>query len=53
MSPIAEDPGTKANSVHVQFYAINAYDKATGKFLCSDHNMTGIPTIPPTSPLGL
>lgn len=53
MGPIAEDPGNKSNSAHVQFYAINAYDKATGKFLCSDNNMTGIPTIPPQSPLGI
>lgn len=52
MGPIDEDPGTKQNTFHIQFYCAQAYDKTTGRFICSDATMTGIPSIPPVSPLG-
>lgn len=53
VGPDNEDPGTRVNKVHVQFHALRAWDPVTGGHKLSDANMTGVPAVPPTSPLGV
>lgn len=51
MGPDEFDMGTKANKVHVQFHAARTYKD--GKWTLYDHDMTGIPLLPPTGILGV
>lgn len=52
IGPHKESPGTKANTVHVQFYAWQKYDPSTGRMKLGDNDMAGVPSVPPVSPLG-
>lgn len=53
LGPDEEEPGTGVNKIHFTFQAFRAYDGSTGAFTLFDENMSGIPTIPPTTPLGV
>lgn len=53
LGPDQENPGTKVNKVHFQFQAMRAWNPSTGGHGLGDTNMTGIPSIPPTSADGL
>lgn len=50
--PDEENPGTKPNSIHIQIKARRFY-QPDGSFFLYDHNMTGIPNVPPTGVLGI